>query len=330
MIEMNTHISTCERKAPRLAIVIPCYNEEDILPTTLATVLEFLAECQRMGAIADQSGIVCVDDCSRDATWSIIARQAREHQQVHGVKLARNVGHQNALLAGLSSVPADYDAIVSIDADLQDDLSAITDMLAAWRNGYDVVYGVRDCRETDTFFKRGTAGLFYKLMLCMGVNLVPNHADFRLMGRTALDALLEYEERNLFLRGLVPLVGFPSTNVYYARLARTAGESKYPLCRMLGLAVEGITSFSITPLRAIAVAGVAISGFSLLAIIYILIRKISGHTVLGWSSVVSAIFFMGGVQMLSLGILGEYIGKIYMETKRRPRFHIQTVIGMSS
>ncbi|NHO34197.1 glycosyltransferase [Acetobacter sp. LMG 1636] len=301
---------------------MPCYNEQEILPCTLARVAEFFANCVQDGLISANSFVLCVDDGSRDATWGLIVQASQADSYVRGMKLSRNAGHQTALVAGLSAVP-DCDVIVSIDADLQDDLLVIRDMLAAWCNGYDVVYGVRNERRTDTLFKRETAQIFYRLMLFMGVNLVPNHADFRLMDRRALDALLEYGERNLFLRGLVPLIGFPSTSVYYARLERTAGESKYPLSRMMGLAVEGITSMSVTPLRIIAFIGILISSIAALAICYALIRKGMGHTVPGWTSVTIAIFFMGGVQMLSLGIIGEYIGKIYIETKKRPRYHVE-------
>lgn len=266
--------------------------------------------------------MLCVDDGSRDDTWALIEKASQTDPQVRGMKLSRNMGHQTALVAGLSTV-TNFDVVVSIDADLQDDLFAIRDMLAAWQNGYDIVYGVRSERKTDTLFKRETAQMFYRLMLFMGVNLIPNHVDFRLMDRRACDALLEYEERNLFLRGLVPLLGFPSTSVYYSRLERTAGESKYPLSRMVSLAVEGVTSLSVTPLRIIAFTGILISSIAVLAICYALVGKETGHTVPGWTSVTIAIFFMGGVQMLSLGIIGEYIGKIYLETKRRPRYHIE-------
>ncbi|MFT8898207.1 MAG: glycosyltransferase family 2 protein [Acetobacter sp.] len=307
---------------PCLAVVMPCFNEEAVLPRTLASVTEFFSDCVRDGVIAPDSFVLCVDDGSRDDTWALIEKASQTDPQVRGMKLSRNMGHQTALVAGLSTV-TNFDVVVSIDADLQDDLFAIRDMIAAWQNGYDIVYGVRSERKTDTLFKRETAQMFYRLMLFMGVNLIPNHADFRLMDRRACDALLEYEERNLFLRGLVPLIGFPSTSVYYSRLERTAGESKYPLSRMVSLAVEGVTSLSVTPLRIIAFTGILISSIAILAICYALVGKETGHTVPGWTSVTIAIFFMGGVQMLSLGIIGEYIGKIYLETKRRPRYHIE-------
>lgn len=307
---------------PCLAIVMPCYNEEEILPYTLVQVTTFLTNCIQDAIINPSSYILCVDDGSSDTTWNIIASTAKNNPHIRGLKLSRNKGHQTALTAGLSTV-IDCDVSVSIDADLQDDLLAIGNMLDAWRNGYDIVYGVRNERKTDTFFKQKSAEIFYKSMLFMGVDLIPNHADFRLMDRRALDALLKYQERNLFLRGLIPLIGFPSTSVYYARLKRTAGESKYPLSRMISLAVQGITSLSVTPLRIIALTGLLISIFALVAIAYALINKEAGRTIPGWTSVTIAIFFMGGIQMLSLGIIGEYIGKIYLETKRRPLYHVE-------
>lgn len=284
--------------------------------------MKFLIGCIQEGIVDSNSYLLCIDDGSTDATWDIIASASKKNPSIRGLKLSRNNGHQTALIAGLSSVP-DCNVNISIDADLQDDLLAILDMLAAWRNGYDIVYGVRNERKTDTLFKRKTAQIFYKSMLFMGVDLIPDHADFRLLDRRALDALLEYRERNLFLRGLVPLIGFLSTSVYYARLKRTAGESKYPLSRMIGLAIQGVTSLSVTPLRIIALVGLLISSLAVLAIVYALISKETAHTIPGWTSVTIAIFFMGGVQMLSLGIIGEYIGKIYLETKRRPLYHVE-------
>lgn len=314
------------RIPPCLAIVMPCYNEESILPRTVSRIAGFLSAVMADESVGECSFVLCVDDGSVDATWELITQAAKRDSRIRGIRLSRNCGHQTALLAGLSAVP-DCDVVVSIDADLQDDPSAIRAMLAAWRAGFGVVYGVRDCRMTDTLFKRKTAGLFYRLMRLAGVELILDHADFRLLDRAALDALLEYRERNLFLRGLVPLVGFRSTIVRYARLARSAGESKYPLHRMIALAVEGITSFSITPLRMIALAGLMISCLSAVAVLYALAVKTSGYSIRGWTSVIIAIFFMGGVQMLSLGIIGEYIGKIYLETKRRPHFHIASAVN---
>lgn len=307
---------------PRLAIVMPCYNEEEILESTISKVELFYNTCINEKLISTDSYLLLVDDGSKDKTWKIIYNQSKKSSNIIGLKLSRNKGHQIALLAGLEAVN-NCDVIVSMDADLQDDIQTIKDMITCWKNGFDVVYGVRGDRTSDSFFKRETAQLFYRLMLFMGVNLVSNHADFRMMDKRALEALLEYHERNLFLRGLVPLIGFQSTTVEYTRLERIAGETKYPISRMLALAIEGITSFSVTPLRFISLIGLIISIFSFLMIPYALFGKINGHTVPGWASVSVAIFFMGGVQMLSLGIIGEYIGKIYLETKRRPRYHVE-------
>ncbi|GBQ26519.1 glycosyltransferase [Acetobacter estunensis NRIC 0472] len=301
---------------------MPCYNEEAILPHTLGVTTSFLRKGIEDGVIDETSYVLCIDDGSHDRTWEIIRQSSTATPHIRGIKLSRNCGHQNALLAGLKEA-FDAQAVVSIDADLQDDIKVIRTMLSAWREGNDVVCGARNNRASDTAFKRGTAGLFYRLMHTMGVDIIPNHADFRLLDRRALDALLRYSERNLFLRGMVPLIGFPSTTVHYARQSRMAGESKYPLRRMIALAIEGITSFSVTPLRFIAFTGVIISVFSAIAILYTICDRLNGHVVRGWASITIAIFFMGGVQMLSLGVIGEYIGKIYLETKRRPRFHIE-------
>lgn len=323
-------LSPMRQNAPRLAIVMPCYNEQEILGSTISHVKDFYASCIDDGVISKDSYILLVDDGSKDKTWNIICSQSKSSGlNIVGLKLSRNKGHQTALLAGLDAA-TDCDVIVSMDADLQDDIQAIRGMIACWKNGFDVVYGVRNDRTSDTFFKRETAQFFYRLMRFMGVNLISNHADFRMMDKRALEALLEYPERNLFLRGLVPLIGFQSTTVEYARLERMAGETKYPISRMLALAVEGITSFSVTPLRFISLTGFLISIFSFLMISYALFGKISGHTVPGWASVTIAIFFMGGVQMLSLGVVGEYIGKIYLETKRRPRYHIEKITNLDS
>ncbi|OUI83427.1 glycosyltransferase family 2 protein [Acetobacter orientalis] len=307
---------------PCLVVVMPCYNEEEVLPRTFGVMSVLLARYVASGLVAASSYVLCVDDGSRDQTWKLISNESDTNGYIQGLKLSRNCGHQNALLAGLSSVP-EAQIIVSLDADLQDDPAVIHDMILAWQAGHDVVYGARNDRASDTLFKRQTANVFYKIMLSMGVNIVPNHADFRLLDRVALNALLEYNERNLFLRGLVPLIGFSSTVVYYSRSARLAGESKYPLRKMIGFAVQGITSFSITPLRMISACGLIISLLSVVAILYVIFEKFMGHVVLGWTSVTLAIFFMGGVQMLSLGVIGEYIGKIYLETKNRPNFHVE-------
>ncbi|MCP1215542.1 glycosyltransferase family 2 protein [Acetobacter orientalis] len=248
---------------------------------------------------------------------------AEKSTYIRGIKLSRNMGHQTALLAGLNATSS-CAAVISIDADLQDDIYAIRKMLDAWQNGFEIVYGVRDDRSTDTVFKRQTAKFFYKIMHLLGIELVSQHADFRLLDHKALQALLQYNENNLFLRGLIPLIGFSTTSVHYSRLKRIAGTSKYPLARMISLAVEGITSLSVAPLRAIAIIGLFVTSIATLCIVYALLTKLFSHAVSGWTSVTIAIFFMGGVQMLSLAIIGEYIGKIYLETKRRPRYHIQS------
>ncbi|MGY6770039.1 glycosyltransferase family 2 protein [Komagataeibacter sp. NFXK3] len=308
---------------PRLAIVVPCYNEAEVFTYCQQELGKLLDEMKKDLLIQADSYLLFVDDGSKDTTWEQIAAASSRIPCVQGLKLSRNVGHQSALLAGLEAARPDADAIVSIDADLQDDITAIPKMVQAYREGYDVVYGVRASRESDTWFKRSTAEGFYRLMSVMGVKQVFNHADFRLLSQRALSGLLEYSERNAYIRGLVPLVGFPSTEVYYARGLRTAGESKYPLRKMLALAVEGITSMTISPLRMIAYLGFCISILSLGATAYILVLKLTGHTIAGWSSVMLSIFFMGGVQMLSLGIIGEYVGKIYIEAKQRPRSHIE-------
>lgn len=315
---------------PRLAIVVPCYNEEDVFSYCLRELLSLLDSMAQEQMIRADSFLLFVDDGSRDTTWEQISAACSEHACVQGLKLSRNEGHQSALLAGLAAADGQADAIVSIDADLQDDTTAIRRMVEAYRAGYDVVYGVRECRQTDTWFKRTSAEGFYNLMACMGVRQVINHADFRLLSRRALAALLTYTERNAYIRGLVPLVGFPSTEVRYARGVRMAGESKYPLRKMLALAMEGITSMTITPLRLIAALGLCICGLSLAATVYVLVMTFTGNTVEGWSSIILSIFFMGGVQMLSLGIIGEYIGKIYLESKKRPRFHVESFLRNSS
>ncbi|MCX5614572.1 glycosyltransferase family 2 protein [Bombella saccharophila] len=315
------------RAAPRLVIVIPCYNEAEVFSECLRQLEALLQETQNAGVIRSDSSLLFVDDGSIDTTWEKIEAAAMHYSFVQGVKLSRNVGHQAALLTGLSyAQKSGADAIVSIDADLQDDITAIPKMVAAYQEGYDVIYGVRSSRERDTWFKRISAEGFYKLMALMGVEQVFNHADFRLMSQRALQNLLEYKESNAYLRGLVPLVGFPSTKIYYSRGSRFAGDSKYPLKKMISLAIEGITSMTISPLRIISGGGILISLISVLLIFYIFFLKMMGHTVEGWSSVMLAIFFMGGIQMLSLGVLGEYIGKIYLEVKNRPISHVEKIV----
>lgn len=314
---------------PRLAIVVPCYNESEVFSYCLTELGGYLAQMIRDRMIGPDSYLLFVDDGSRDDTWRQISAATRDHTYVRGLKLSCNKGHQAALLTGLANTD-NADAIVSIDADLQDDINAIGEMVKSYAAGHDVVYGVRASRQTDTAFKRMTAEAFYRLMTIMGVRQVFNHADFRLLSRRACDALLEYHERNIYIRGLVPLIGFPSAEVYYNRKERTAGISKYPLHKMMALALEGITSMTVMPLRLITMTGLTISLISILAIMVVLINTMIGNPVQGWPAVIVALFFMGGVQMLCLGIIGEYLGKIYMETKRRPRSHIEEKEGFNT
>ncbi len=313
------------RTPPLLSIVIPCYNEAAALPDTLARVSAKLEDLEAGGDIGQGSNVFLVDDGSTDGTWDLIAAQAAEHPALHGIKLSRNCGHQAALLAGLMT--ADGDVVISIDADLQDDLDAVDGMLRKYRDGAEIVYGVRASRHTDPAFKRRSARAYYRLLRAMGVELVHDHADFRLMGRRALDALKDFPETNLFLRGIVPLLGFPTDTVYYDRRERLAGESKYSLRRMLSLAIQGITSFSNVPLRMITTLGFAVSLLAFLMIFWVLgIRLFTDQAAPGWASTVIPTFFLGGVQLLALGVVGEYVAKIYLETKRRPRYIIEKVV----
>lgn len=302
-----------------LSIVVPCYNEEEVFPETVKRLTELLDGLEREGRIAADSAVWFVDDGSRDATWALIERESKVSSRIKGLKLSRNRGHQNALLAGLLHAPGDI--LVSIDADLQDDVNAIRAMLDAHDAGHDVVYGVRRARTTDTFSKRTTALAFYRLMKIMGAESVYNHADFRLMTRRAIEALRSFQEVNLFLRGIIPLIGYPSTTVYYDRASRFAGESKYPLKKMLAFALQGITSFSITPLRMITYLGFTVSAMTLLLTLWVIwVRFASDRAVPGWASTVLPLYFIGGVQILCLGVMGEYLGKIYQEVKGRPRY----------
>lgn len=310
----------------KLAIVIPCYNEEAVLPETSRRLALLLSELVAADSISQGSYVLFVDDGSRDATWSIIEKLAAENGCFRGLKLSRNRGHQTALIAGLFA--AEGDAIVSVDADLQDDLQAIDQMVMAFKAGADVVYGVRKRRETDTFFKRFTAEGYYRLLENLGVEIVFNHADYRLLSRRAIDALHQFEERNLFLRGIIPQLGFPSSIVYYDRAERFAGESKYPLKKMLAFAWQGITSFSAAPLRAITGIGILISlGSFLVAAWALWIRFFSDSAVPGWTSTVVPMYFLGGVQLLCIGVIGEYLAKIYVEVKRRPHYFIEKTVG---
>lgn len=314
-------------KRPILYIVVPCYNEEDVLPLTSKQLKEKLKSLKDRNIISEKSKVTFVNDGSKDATWQLIRSvHESEEQTFSGVNLSRNRGHQNALLGGLMTVKDVCDVTISMDADLQDDINVIDGMLAAYNEGSDVVYGVRSARDTDTFFKKTTAEGFYKLMKTMGVDIVFNHADFRLMSRRALDGLSEFSEVNLFLRGLVPLVGYKSYIIEYERKERLAGESKYPLKKMLAFAFDGITSFSIEPIRIVTRVGIFFTSVGFAILLYVLYELIRGSTVQGWASILISLWIIGGVLMTSLGIVGEYVGKIYMESKRRPRYIVESFI----
>ena len=302
-----------------LYIVVPCYNEEAVLPETQKELGNKLSDMISTGAISEESRIVFVDDGSKDRTWELIEKYHSENSKIGGVKLAHNRGHQFAVLAGLMTVKDLCDMAITMDADLQDDI----DVVEKYKEGCEVVYGVRNSRATDTFFKKTTAEGFYKIMQAMGVDIVFNHADYRLMSKTVLDALSEYKEVNLFLRGIVPLIGYKSDIVEYARKERFAGESKYPLKKMLAFAIDGITSFSIKPIRMITTLGVGALGVSALMILWFIIGAVRGNTVSGWATIVVSIWLFGGLILLGLGVVGEYIGKIYMEAKGRPRFRVE-------
>lgn len=318
--------SIAGREGPcRLGIVVPCYNEEDVLPETVKRLAELLERLRASGRVTPDSKVLFVDDGSRDRTWPLIEEFAAVDPRVGGVKLSRNRGHQNALLAGLFT--AEGDVLASVDADLQDDIEVLDRMLDEYRGGAEVVYGVRDDRSSDSFFKRATAKAFYRLMDALGVDTVYNHADFRLMSRRAVDAAKEFREVNLFLRGIVPLIGFRSAVVYYDRFERFAGVSKYPLRKMLGLALNAITAFSVVPLRLITLTGFAVFSLSVAMVAWTLwTRMYSGEAVPGWASTLIPIYFLGGIQILCIGIIGEYLGKVYQETKARPRYIIEKVV----
>lgn len=309
---------------PILWIVIPCYNEEQVLPITAPLFLKKINNLAAAGLVSEKSRVLFVNDGSRDATWSLIQKFASEDEHFIGISQSRNRGHQNAVLAGLMEAlhSGSCDTTISIDCDGQDDINAMDAMIDEYLAGMDVVYGVRSKRETDTWFKRTTAEGFYKVMKALGADVVFNHADYRLLSKRALEGLAEFREVNLFLRGLVPLVGYRCSSVYYERAERIAGESHYPLKKMLAFAFDGITSLSVKPLRLITLAGMLVSAVSFIAIIVTLITKLVGFTVTGWTSMICAIYFLGGVQLLGIGVIGEYVGKIYNETKARPRFII--------
>ena len=307
-----------------LYIVIPCYNEEEMLPITIKALKDKINSLIDSKKISGQSKVMLVDDGSKDKTWEIISNLNNEYSFVTGVKLSRNKGHQNALLAGLLTAKNRADIVISMDADLQDDINAIDGMLEKRTTGCDIVYGVRSSRKKDSFFKRFTAQAYYKLLKAMGVDIQYNHADYRLMSKRALDGLEKFKEVNLFLRGIVPMIGYKSDTVEYERNERVAGESKYPLKKMLGFAFEGITSLSVKPIRLITTLGVFIFTASIILIIYFLVVWLAGKTVQGWTTIVLSLWALGGLQLLAIGIVGEYIGKIYLETKERPKFIIET------
>ena len=309
--------------------VIPCYNEQEVLPITAEQLRIKYDQLLQSGLIVENSRILLVDDGSKDRTWQIISQLHQKDSRFQGVKLSRNRGHQNALLAGLMTARSFCDAAISLDADLQDDINAMDAMLQKFQDGCDIVYGVRSDRETDTVFKRCTAQGYYKFMSGMGGELVYNHADYRLMSRRALDGLAEFGEVNLFLRGIVPMIGYRSDIVTYARKERPAGKSKYPLKKMLAFAWEGLTSLSIRPIRMITILGTLIFLVSIGILIYSVIRHAMGATITGWTSLAVSIWAIGGLQLLAIGIIGEYIGKVYLETKSRPKYIIETYLGDS-
>ena len=308
---------------PILFIVIPCYNEQEALPITAKRLTELTDDMVARGLIDPSSRVVLVDDGSRDATWDVISRLHAADARFEGVKLAHNVGHMNALWAGMTLSSGRCDCVISIDADLQDDVNAMYGFLDEFGKGADVVYGVRSSRRRDTWFKRTTAQGFYKIMRKLGADLVYNHADYRLLSARALEALLSFGEVNMFLRGMVPLLGFKTAEVYYERGERVAGESKYPLKKMIAFAMEGITSLSNKPIRYVLLLGTLCALLGVVMAIYVLVSLVRGHTVQGWASLMMSIWLLGGLQLMALGLIGEYVGKIYMETKRRPKFILE-------
>ena len=305
-----------------LYLIVPCFNEEKVLPITSKFFLDELSFLINKGAINSESRIVFIDDGSSDNTWNIISELSQKHELIQGIQQSRNRGHQNAVIAGLLDSVNKCDMCISIDCDGQDDIKAIEQMINKYHEGYDVVYGVRDNRDSDTLFKKYTAQLFYHLLKKLGADIVYNHADYRLMSKSAIEGLAKFKEVNLFLRGLVPLVGFKHTEVYYTRTNRLAGSSHYPLSKMLALAIDGITSLSTKPLKLITLLGLVVSLLSFIFIIWVVIGFFFGKTLSGWASLISTLCFLGGIQLICLGIIGEYIGKIYLEVKHRPRYII--------
>lgn len=310
------------RENPILYIVIPCYNEQEVLPVTAPMFLEKMMNLVNSDVVNKESRILFVNDGSKDNTWEIIKKYAKENKYYTGICQSRNRGHQNAVLAGLMEAKDKADITISIDCDGQDDIDAMDRMIAEYKKGAEVVYGVRSKRDTDTFFKKFTAESFYRILNKMGVEVVFNHADYRLVSSKVLDAFADFKEVNIFLRGMFPLVGFNSTSVYYERHERIAGKSHYPLKKMLELAFDGITSLSIKPIRIITGFGIIISIFGLIGAIWAVIMEVIGNTVAGWASIICIVCILGGIQLVSLGVIGEYIGKIYLETKQRPRYII--------
>ncbi|MCR4686838.1 MAG: glycosyltransferase family 2 protein [Lachnospiraceae bacterium] len=310
----------------RLAIVVPCYNEEEMLPITTPALLGKLDELVAEGLIDDDSYVLYVNDGSKDKTWDVIEAHHTNDNRIKGLKLAGNVGHQFALTAGLITAKDSSDITISIDADLQDDINVFKDMILKYKEGCDIVYGVRNSRKKDSFFKRTTAQGFYKVMSLMGAKTVYNHADFRLMSKRAVEQFSNYKEINLYLRGIIPLIGYQTDCVYYERLERQKGESKYPLKKMLALAFEGITSFSVKPISLITVLGTIVVILSICAFIYAIISYFFGTVEPGWASLIVSIWFLGGVQLISVGLIGQYIGKIYVEVKHRPRYNIEKLL----
>ena len=311
---------------PLLAIVVPCYNEASVLLQSNEQLLSLLALLEGKGRIGCRSFVLYVDDGSRDETWRLIAKCHRDSPRVMGLRLGSNAGQQNALMAGLQEANRNADLVITLDADLQDDLSAVEEMLLRYEEGHDIVYGVRNARPHDSFWKKNTALLFYKLMTWMGIKTVFNHADYRLMSHRAISKLSEFRERNLFLRGIIPLLGYRATSVYYSRNERKAGESHYPISRMVNLAVDGITNFSVRPLRLITGIGFSFLFFSIIAVLYTLVRWASGNTVIGWASLMISIWFLSSAILIALGTVGEYVGKIYTEVKHRPRYTVEQVL----
>ena len=317
-----------KQKCPVLYIVVPCFNEQEALPHSHERLSKLIEEMIAQGSIGAESKLLYVDDGSRDNTWEIIEKLSSESNRVAGVKLACNSGHQNALMAGLAAAVEHCDITVSIDADLQDDINVIPQMVEGYRGGCDIVFGVRRERKTDSWLKRVTAGMFYRLMERLGVGTISNNADFRLMSRRAVMALLDYKERNLFIRGIVTKLGYKTDCVYYDRAARIAGESGYSLRKMMNFAIDGITSFSVKPVRMVFMMGVLFLLIALIMLIYVLTAVALGRSVSGWPSLILSVWLVGAFVLIGLGIIGEYVGKIYIEVKNRPRYSIDTTVGL--